>query len=161
MSLVTVTLRPSRKISVALRVGGQLQSAVMPDRLAVLIGARQVIEGPPGPSGMTRTYYTNSVDTLTPDANLYDAIVLSGQNRPVTIAAPVLTSKHYEIKRLIFRIDDNGDPQPITWDRIYNGFAYPLPATTLGDGKVMWLGFAWFDRSDGSHFDLLAVSKPF
>lgn len=156
MSLVTVTLRPLRSLSVALSIGGQAPVTVMEDRMAVLIGARQVIVGPPGASGVVRSLIVQSTPELTPDADMYDQVTVAAQNAAIMINNPSPVSTVSHGRKLLITLEDNGLAQPVAFGSAYRGASAPLPTTTVA-GKMMYMGFAY--NAVDAKWDLIAFAN--
>ena len=104
--------------------------------------------GPTGPSGSTvpREQGITSPTSVYPNTADTDLIDILNLANAVGIYNPGGTFE--EGQKLMFRIQDTGTAQEITWDSAYLSGGIPLPAVTV-PSKWMHLGFMYNSFASG------------
>lgn len=117
------------------------------------------VTGGTGPSGATGPSYSPSVNSqttnssLTPAVNTYDMFVFTALASNLTINAPTGATA---MRKVLFRIKDNGTPRTLTWNAIFRAVNATLPTTTTAS-KIVYIGAIY--NSDETVWDVIAVGQ--
>ena len=93
----------------------------------------------------TRTSYTISTSTLTPNIDSYDMFVLTSQAEALTIANT--TGTLVNGNAFVIRIKDNGTARAITFGNKYRAIGSALPTTTT-ISKVLYFAVVYNSQDD-------------
>jgi hypothetical protein len=103
----------------------------------------------------------NSDTSVTPDISLYDMYVWTGLSTAgtLTISAPIGTPLNGD--KLMFRIQDDATTSAVTlsWNAIFRQINVPIPTTTGGSGKVVYVGCIY--NSYSTTWDIIASGTQF
>lgn len=112
--------------------------------------------GPTGPTGPSYSPSVNSQTTnssLTPAVNTYDMFVFTALASNLTINAPTGATA---MRKVLFRIKDNGTSRTLTWNAIFRAVNATLPTTTTAS-KIVYIGAIY--NSDETVWDVIAVGQ--
>lgn len=95
-----------------------------------------------------------STATLTIDSDASDQYSITAQAVNLTVAAPTGTPTSGQ--GLIIRITDNGTPRTISWNAVFRGLGFTLPASTVAN-KTLYIGFKY--NVAATKWDCLALQQ--
>ena len=104
---------------------------------------------------------SNSATSVTPDISLYDMYVWNALSTASTLTISAPTGTPLNGDKLMFRIQDDGSTGAVTlsWNAIFRQINVPIPTTTGGAGKVVYVGCIY--NSYSTTWDVIASGTQF